>query len=71
MAFRDVRVFRVRELLRLWLRGEGIRPVSRMVGMGRKTVRRYVDAADELDIALTVPRCWPCGPWWCAPTPAW
>jgi transposase len=45
MAFREVRVFEVREVLRLWLAGEGIRAMERLVGFDRKTVRRYVDAA--------------------------
>ena len=45
MAFREVRVFEVREVLRLWLAGEGIRASERLVGFDRKTVRRYVDAA--------------------------
>lgn len=48
MAFREVRVFEVREVLRLWLRGEGLRAISRLAGMDRKTVRRYVEAAEEL-----------------------
>lgn len=50
MAFREVRVFEVREILRLWLRGEGFRAVSRLAGMDRKTVRRYVEAAEELGV---------------------
>lgn len=50
MAFREVRVFEVREVLRLWLRGEGLRAVSRLAGMDRKTVRRYVDAGVELGL---------------------
>jgi len=50
MAFREVRVFEVREILRLWLRGEGLRAVSRLAGMDRKTVRRYIDAAVELGL---------------------
>lgn len=45
MAFREVRVFEVREVLRLWLRGEGLRGVERLAGVDRKTVRRYVTAA--------------------------
>lgn len=47
MAFREVRVFEVREVLRLWLRGEGFRAVERLSGVDRKTVRRYVAAAVE------------------------
>jgi hypothetical protein len=38
MAFREVRVFEVREVLRLWLRGEGFRSVERLAGVDRKTV---------------------------------
>ena len=40
MAFREVRVFEVREVLRLWIGGEGLRAVERLVGLDRKTVRR-------------------------------
>src|SRR3954463_15455674 len=47
MAFREVRVFEVREVLRLWLAGEGVRATERLVGFDRKTVRRYVAAAVE------------------------
>ena len=50
MAYREVRVFEVREVLRLWLRGGGERSVARLVGMDRKTVRRYVAAAEELGV---------------------
>ena len=50
MAFREVRVFEVREVLRLWLRGEGIRSTERLAGVDRKTVRRYLAAAQELGV---------------------
>ncbi len=40
MSYREVRVFKVREALRLWLRGEGIRAIERMAQLDRKTVRR-------------------------------
>lgn len=45
MAFREVRAFEIREVLRLWLRDEGIRSIERLGGVDRKTVRRYVAAA--------------------------
>ncbi|MDA8286677.1 MAG: IS21 family transposase [Actinomycetota bacterium] len=45
--FREVRVYEIREVLRLWVRGEGLRSIERLVGMDRKTVRRYVTAAVE------------------------
>lgn len=50
MGFREVRVFEVREVLRLWLLGEGFRSVERLAGVDRKTVRRYVDAATGLGL---------------------
>ena len=45
MAYREVSVFEIREVLRLWMRGEGFRAVTRLSGVDRKTVRRYVEAA--------------------------
>ncbi len=45
MAFREVRVFEVREVLRLWLANEGYRSIERLSQVDRKTVRRYVKAA--------------------------
>ncbi|HVL03022.1 MAG TPA: IS21 family transposase [Acidimicrobiales bacterium] len=47
MAFREVAVFEVREVLRLWLRGEGFRSIERFALVDRKTVRRYVAAGVE------------------------
>jgi transposase len=47
MAFREVAVFEVREVLRLWVLGEGFRAVERLAGVDRKTVRRYVAAGVE------------------------
>jgi len=45
MAFREVPVFEVREVLRLWMAGEGYRSIDRLGVVDRKTVRRYVEAA--------------------------
>jgi transposase len=50
MAFREVPMFEVREVLRLWLGGEGLRSVARLSRVDRKTVRRYVDAAVEAGV---------------------
>jgi len=38
-------MFEVREVLRLWLGGEGLRAVARLSRVDRKTVRRYLDRA--------------------------
>ncbi len=45
MAFREVPVYEIREVLRLRLGGEGHRSIARLSGVDRKTVRRYVQAA--------------------------
>src|ERR1700716_2984459 len=45
MSFREVQVHEIREVLRLWLRGEGHRSIERLSLVDRKTVRRYVGAA--------------------------
>ena len=50
MAFREVRVYEVREVLRLWLDGEGFRSIERLSQVDRKTVRRYVTAAEGLGL---------------------
>lgn len=45
MAFREVAVSEVREVLRLTMLGRGLREVARLSGLDRKTVRRYLEAA--------------------------
>jgi transposase len=45
MSYREVSVIEIREILRLWLRGLGLREVARLSGTDRKTVRRYVEMA--------------------------
>lgn len=50
MAYREVSVIEIREVLRLWVGGEGLRGVERLTTVDRKTVRRYVNAAVELGL---------------------
>jgi Integrase core domain len=45
MSFREVPVHEIREVLRLWLRGDGLRLIARRSSVDRKTVRRYVEVA--------------------------
>lgn len=47
MAYRELHVLEIKEILRLWSRGHGFRPVARLTGTDRKTVRRYIAAAQE------------------------
>ena len=56
MAFREVAVTEIREVLRAWLSGAGLRKVAEQAGVDRKTARRYVQAAVQGRA----------GPRWCA-----
>jgi transposase len=51
MAFREVAVIEIREVLRAWLSGTGLRKVAAQAGVDRKTARRYVQAAEEAGLA--------------------
>jgi transposase len=50
MAYREVSVIEVQEILRLWLEGHSLREVTRLGGVDRKTVRRYVAAAQAAGV---------------------
>jgi transposase len=50
MGFREVSVIEVREVLRGWLDGAGLRTVAERAGVDRKTARRYVQAAQEVGL---------------------
>jgi transposase len=51
MAFREVAVTEIREVLRAWLSGAGLRRVAEQAGVDRKTARRYVQAATGAGLA--------------------
>src|SRR4051794_6290029 len=46
MGFGEVGVVEVREVLRAWPEGAGLRTVASRAGVDRKTARRYVAAAE-------------------------
>src|SRR5688572_29832303 len=50
MSYREVSVEQVREVLRAWLDGVGLRTVAMRAGVDRKTARRYVDAAEQVGV---------------------
>jgi transposase len=50
MAYREVSVIEVREVLRAWLSGAGLRTVAAQAGLDRKTARRYVQAAEAAGV---------------------
>ena len=45
MAYRELGMVEVREVLRRWLGGEGVRAIARGTGLDRKTIAAYVGAA--------------------------
>jgi transposase len=46
VAYREIAVIEIKEVLRLWLQNrQGLRPIADKVGADRKTVRRYIEAA--------------------------
>src|SRR5665811_1463689 len=53
VAFREANVVEVREVLRGWLEGLGLRRVAERAGVDRKTARRYVQAAEAAGLSRT------------------
>jgi len=51
MAFREVTMFEIKEVVRQWLGGRGIKTVARALGIDPKTARRYVRAAEEAGLS--------------------
>jgi transposase len=51
MAFREVLVTQVKEVLRAWLGGAGKRPAARRAGVDVKTAQRYIAAAQAAGLA--------------------
>ncbi len=51
MGFREVSVVEVREVLRAWLEGHGLRKAAERAGVDRKTARRYVAAAEAAGLS--------------------
>jgi transposase len=47
MAYREVTMLELKEVLRLWMGGAGKKPIAAQLGLDVKTVRRYVGAAEE------------------------
>ena len=43
MAYREVTMIEVKEVLRQWLSGAAKRAIARRVGLDRNTVRRYLE----------------------------
>jgi hypothetical protein len=51
MAFREVLVTEVKEVLRAWLAGQGKRPAARRAQVNVKTAQRYIAAAQAAGLS--------------------
>ena len=62
MAYREVGMIEIKEVLRLWLAGRGKKPIARQLGLDPKTVRRYIRAAEtgrsRADLIAEAVRAW-------------
>lgn len=52
MAYREVRMIEVKEVLRLWLAAVPKKRIAEMLGLDRKTVRRYIALAAAQGLSL-------------------
>ena len=50
MAYRELGMIEVREMVRRWVAGDGIRMIARGTGVDRKTVARYAAAAQAVGL---------------------
>lgn len=55
MAYREVTMIEITEVLRQWLAGAGRKRIARLLGIDPKTVRRYVRAGEQCGLAPRMP----------------
>jgi DNA-binding CsgD family transcriptional regulator len=53
MAYREVTMVEVKEVLRQWLAGRARKHIAVRLGLDPKTVRRYLRTAERLGLART------------------
>ena len=52
--YREVSVIEIRDVVRAWLAGRGLRTVAAAAGVDRKTARRHVTATVEAGLTVMV-----------------
>ena len=52
MAYREVRMMDIDQVMRRWLAGERIRAVARSTGLDRNTVRRLIRVGQQVGLKL-------------------
>jgi transposase len=55
MAYRELGMIEIREIVRRWVAGEKVRSIARGSGIDRKTVSRYVEAARGIGMSRGAP----------------
>ncbi len=55
MAYKEVSRVEITEIIRRWQAGAGIRPLARMTGLSRNTIKKYVIAAEACGLARDGP----------------
>jgi hypothetical protein len=50
MAYRELGMIEIREIIRRWMGGDGVRAIARGARVDRKTVVRYVAAAQAIGV---------------------
>ena len=55
MAYKEVSRVEITEIIRRWQAGAGIRPLARMTGLSRNTIKKYVVAAEACGLARDGP----------------
>ena len=58
MAYREVTMLEVKEVLRLWLSGVQKKRIAAQLGLNIKTVRRYLHAAQAHGLTVPPPNSW-------------
>lgn len=50
MAYRELTVTEIKEVLRIWLGGKGFRAVAAICGVDRRTAQRYIETAERFGL---------------------
>ena len=51
MAYREVGMLEIKEVLRLWFSGTAKKRIARQLGLDPKTVRRYIRVAEQCGLS--------------------
>jgi transposase len=55
MAYKEFSRVEIKEIIRIWQTGSGIRPLSRLSGLSRNTIKKYLNAAADCGLMRTGP----------------